>query len=193
VIAYAEAADLELERRAIERAQAGDSSALEPVLVAHAEALYAQVILPRVGERAAAEDLLRDTFVTAIEKIGAYRDQGRSVFFWLRQIALNKVIDLHRARGRTRRFLDALAAETVGPAPAADDAYIAEEDRRGALARIETALAAIPERYARAIRLRLIDERPREECARELDVTVPTFDVTLFRAVRAFRKAYGER
>jgi len=29
-------------------------------------------------------------------------------------------------------------------------------------------------------------------CASELGVTVETFDVLLFRAVRAFRKAYGE-
>jgi RNA polymerase sigma-70 factor, ECF subfamily len=195
VVADAEAADLEDERRAIARAQGGDASALEPVLAAHAEALFSSVILPRVGERAVAEDLLKDTFVTAIEKIGGFEWQGRSIFFWLRQIALHRVIDLHRRRGRARRLEEALLAEAQAAAPgeSADDALIADEDRRRAMARIEAALAELPERYARVIRLRLVEDRSREECARALAVSVGTFDVVLFRAVRAFRKAYGER
>lgn len=190
-----EAADLEETRRAIARAQAGEVSALEPLLQTHAEALFSSVILPRVGDRGQAEDLLKDTLVTAIEKIGAFEWQGRSLFFWLRQIALRRVVDFHRARGRKQRFEEALGreAETDSALEAADEVLIAEEDRRRASVRIETALSQLPERYARAIRLRLVEDLPREECARELGVQIATFDVVLFRAVRAFRKAYGER
>jgi RNA polymerase sigma factor (sigma-70 family) len=191
----AKAGDLDEERRAVGRAQAGDLRALEPVLAAHAEALFSSVILPRLGHRPQAEDLLKDTLVTAIEQIGSFEWQGRSLFFWLRQIALRKIIDAHRARGRARAFEEALireATQAVEVAPA-DDALIAEQDRRRAAERIEAALAALPERYAAAIRLRLIRELPREECARELGVQVATFDVVLFRAVRAFRKVYGGR
>jgi DNA-directed RNA polymerase specialized sigma24 family protein len=39
----------------------------------------------------------------------------------------------------------------------------------------------------------LVQELPREECARRLGVTIGTFDVLLFRAVRAFRKHFGDR
>jgi len=193
VIARNEAAHLEEERRAVERAQAGDSTALEPVLAGHAEALFSSVILPRLPERATAEDILKDTFVTAIERIEAFRFQDRSIFFWLRQIALNKVIDHHRRRGRAQRLVDALGveAEMGPPSERADDALIAAEDRRRAGARIEEVMAELPERYAHAIRLRLVEERAREECAAALGVTVGNFDVILFRAVRAFRKAWG--
>ena len=38
----------------------------------------------------------------------------------------------------------------------------------------------------------LADERPRLECAAALGVEVGNFDVILFRALRAFRKEYGE-
>jgi RNA polymerase sigma-70 factor (ECF subfamily) len=38
----------------------------------------------------------------------------------------------------------------------------------------------------------LIQELSREDCARRLGVTIGTFDVLLFRAVRAFRKHFGE-
>ena len=59
--------------------------------------------------------------------------------------------------------------------------------------RIDDALAKISERYQLAIRLRLIEELPREVCAERMQVTVSTFDVVFFRATRAFRKHYGER
>ena len=183
------------ERDAIERARRGDPAALEPVLAAHAEALFSSVILPRTGERATAEDILRDTFATAIEKIHGFRWEGRSLFFWLRQIAMNRVIDHHRKNGRSRRILDAFAEELAlaPPEARADDTLIAEADRRRARERIETAMRALPERYAQAIRLRIVEEQPRDACAAALQVTVGNFDVILFRAVRAFRKAYGER
>jgi RNA polymerase sigma-70 factor (ECF subfamily) len=190
-----ERADFDDERRAIARAQAGNLSALEPVLRAHAEALFSSVILPRVGDRTQAEDLLKDTLVAAMEKIGSFEWQGRSLFFWLRQIALRRVIDLHRAAGRARLLEEALLRETDAAADleTADEKLVAEEDRRSAQGRIEVALAQLPERYARAIRLRLVQDVPRQECARLLDVQAATFDVLLFRAVRAFRKAYGDR
>lgn len=183
------------ERDAVRRAQAGDPAALTPVLGAHAESLFSSVILPRLGDRALAEDILRDTFVTAIEKIHGFRWEGKSLFFWLRQIALHKIIDHHRRRGRSRRLLEALGEELSAAPPAAqpDDLLIAAADRRQAASRIEAAMAALPERYAQAIRLRLVEERSREACAEALAVTVGNFDVILFRAVRAFRKAYGDR
>lgn len=183
------------ERRAIERAQGGDLAALEPVLAQHAEALFS-CVLGRVGERAQAEDLLKDTFLTALERIQGFVWQERSIYHWLRQIALNKVLDHHRAVGRRKRMCQVLrdelsaTAEPATPAPAA--ALSAEEERRIAGQRIEETLAGLHPRYAQAIRLRLCEERPRAECAATLGVSVETFDVLLFRAVRAFRKAYGE-
>ncbi len=68
----------------------------------------------------------------------------------------------------------------------------AEEERRIAGERIAQTLATLHPRYAETIRLRLCEERPRADCAAALGVSVETFDVLLFRAVRAFRKAYGE-
>ena len=191
-------AQLQRERRAIERAQAGELVALEPILAGHAEALLA-LILGRLGDRALAEDILKDTFVTALEKIGGFVWQERSMYHWLRQIALHKVIDHHRAQGRRKRLCQALKAEALGSGQAqeAEEAAApillsAEEERRIAQRRIEATLAGLHARYALVIRLRLCEEKPRAECAQVLGVSVETFDVLLLRAVRAFRKAYGE-
>lgn len=179
------------ERRAIERAQQGDLTALEPVLAQHVESLFA-LLLGRTGDRTVAEDLLKDTLVMAMERIHAFRWQGRSIYHWLRQIALHKLIDHHRAAGR-RRLVQALRAELeTEEVPSPVHALSAEEERCRARQRIEQTLAAIHPRYAQAIRLRLCEGRPRAECAMALGTTVETFDVVLLRAVRAFRKHYGD-
>lgn len=194
MIAEAQATELDQERRAVARAQAGDTRALERVLARHAEALFSQVVLPRLGDRAAAEDVVRDSLVSALENIGRFEWQERSVFVWLRRIALNRLIDLHRQRGRAERLIAALEQEVAAAtAGAADDALIAAEDRARARVRIDEILARLPERQSRAIRLRLVEERPRQECAALLGVEVGNFDVILFRALRAFRRDYGER
>jgi RNA polymerase sigma-70 factor (ECF subfamily) len=193
VTADAQAVELDRERQAIERAQAGELSALEPLLATHAEPLFA-IVLQRVGDRTLAEDIVKEAMITALEKIDAFSWQGRSLFFWLRQIALHRVIDLHRRRGRGERLVAALRveAEAAPPPLGADETLIADEDRRRELGRIEATLATLPERYARAIRLRLVEERPRAACAEALGVALGNFDVILFRALRAFRQAYGE-
>jgi RNA polymerase sigma factor (sigma-70 family) len=180
--------DEQEEQHLIAQAQAGDMTALRPLFSHYADPLYG-AILPRMPSAAAAEDVLRETFLIAIEKIGSFRWQGRGIYGWLRRIALNKVHDAHRRARRTTRALQRLAGEP-GEAfeEGAEQALIAKEDRRRAKARVEAALARLPERYRTAIQLRLLEEHPREECARRLGVTVGTFDVVFFRAVRAFRK-----
>ncbi len=187
---------LDEEQRLVEEAQRGNLDAMRPILERYAPPLYATVILPRLGDAATAEDVLRDTLATAVEKIDRFTWQGKTIYPWLRQIAINKVFDVHRANKRSRRLADAMAQELsaeTDPDRSADAVIMAEEERRSHRARIDVALAALPDRYRTAIQLRLIDELSREECARRLEVTVGTFDVLLHRAVRSFRKRFGDK
>jgi RNA polymerase sigma-70 factor (ECF subfamily) len=57
---------------------------------------------------------------------------------------------------------------------------------------VNAALEALNPRYATALRLRLIEDRDREECAESLGVSVGNFDVILHRAAKAFRKVYPQ-
>jgi RNA polymerase sigma factor (sigma-70 family) len=153
------------------------------------------VILPRLGDAVSAEDVLRDTLATAVEKIGRFTWRGKSIYPWLRQIAINKVYDVHRQSKRSRRLADAMAQEVPNesdPESHADAQLIADQERRSNRDRIDHTLDQLAERYRRAIELRLIQELPREVCARRLNVSIGTFDVLLFRAVRAFRKQFGD-
>src|SRR5262249_7979745 len=194
-VARDEAAALSLldEERLIARAQAGEVEALRPLLTRFSDPLYATVILPRMGSAASAEDVLRDTLATAVEKIGTFRWEGRSFYGWLRQIALNKVIDVHRRARRAGRAMAALAhagEREPPPSARADEQLIAAEERRRNAARIREVLAGMAPRYREAIELRLVQELPREECARRLDISLGNFDVLLYRAIRAFRKEW---
>ena len=192
----ATAEDLQEEQRLIEEAQRGNLDAMRPIFERYASPLYATVILPRLGDRAAAEDVLRDTLATAVEKLDKFQWKGKSIYAWLRQIAANKAYDVHRRSKRSKKLVDALTVELPGstaPESRADARLMAEEERRANRSRIDETLAKLSDRYRLALQLRLIEELSREECARRMDVTVGNFDVLLFRAVRSFRKRFGDR
>ena len=188
--------ELEAEQRLIEEAQQGNLDAMRPILERYAQPLYGTVILPRLGDTASAEEVLRDTLATAVEKIKRFTWQGKSIYPWLRQIAINKVYDVHRQSKRSRKLADAMVHEIAvesDPQTHADAQLMADEERRAHRDRIDDTMGQLQDRYRQAIELRLIQELSREECAKRLGVTIGTFDVLLFRAVRAFRKHFGER
>lgn len=126
-----------------------------------------------------------------MERIDQYQPQGSSIFFWLRRIAINRAIDVHRAHQRQARLEDAAEHEPdrfVGRRPPAPDRAPEVEETRAA---VESALGQLNPRYAQALRMRLLEDQDREECARAMDVTVGNFDVILHRACKAFRKVYA--
>jgi RNA polymerase sigma factor (sigma-70 family) len=188
--------ELDQEQRLVEEAQRGNLDAMRPILERYAQPLYGTVILPRLGDTASAEEVLRDTLATAVEKINRFTWQGKSIYPWLRQIAINKVFDVHRQSKRSRRLADAMVHEVPSesdPASHADAQLMADQERRAHRDRIDDAMGLLQERYRTAIELRLVQELSREDCAKRLGVTIGTFDVLLFRAVRAFRKVFGDR
>ncbi|MFT7520917.1 MAG: RNA polymerase sigma factor (sigma-70 family) [Kiritimatiellia bacterium] len=181
---------LDQERVVIEQLQAGDRQAFATLYGWYGDRIFRQAIIPRLPIRELAEDCLRDTFRTALEKIHTYRIQNRSIFFWLRRIAINKAIDVHRRFKRDQALAEAVQAEPVDMLhqhPASPDRGLEIQDTRRM---VETSLSRMNPRYAAALRLRLIEDHTREECAAELGVQIGTFDVLLHRASKAFRKVF---
>jgi RNA polymerase sigma-70 factor (ECF subfamily) len=178
------------ERAVILRLQAGDRRAFATLYGWYGERIYRQAILPRLPDREAAEDVLRDTFRTALEKIATFHVDQQSIFFWLRRIAINKAIDVHRRRKRDRNLADAMSEEPVEvlhQTPDRPDRGLEVDDLRRM---VETSMSRLNPRYAEALRMRLLEDRSREECAEVLGITVGNFDVLLHRACKAFRKEY---
>jgi len=180
---------LEEERAVILRLQQGDRSAAAVLYGWYGVPVFRQVILPRLPNPDLANDCLAETFCTALQKIGSYRFQNVSIFFWLRRIAINKVVDVYRRQGRNAELPETVSEDEneLVEAPAKPDRQLEVEDTKRM---VETSLSRLNPRYSEVLRLRLIDEKSREECAEMLGVKVGTLDVLLHRATKAFRKVY---
>lgn len=187
------ARDREQERQWSEQAKAGDRQALANILRRHGPVLYRAVLLPRLGSEAAAQDALADTYVRVLERFDQFEWRGCGVYPWLRVIAMRIALDMIRGRRRESLFEPADLARAVDAAESDLDKGIDMElcerrDREAAKKKLQRALESINQRYATAIRLRVLQEKSREEAAEVLGVTVPTFDVVLHRALAALKK-----
>ncbi|MFT7582976.1 MAG: RNA polymerase sigma factor (sigma-70 family) [Myxococcota bacterium] len=178
------------EQRLIKRARRGDMAAFEQLYRAHAPALTARIIRPRLARSADQEDVLVETFRIALERLSGFRGMGRGLFPWLARIAGNKCTDVHRASGRRGRAHEALRAEPLEQMPQPDAALVAANEQATAATRVEHVMGGLNSRYATALELRLLRGLSREVCAAEMDVKLGTFDVVLLRSVRAFRKRW---
>lgn len=171
----------------------GDREAAGTLYRWYGESLFREVILPRVPVRELAEDVLRDTFRLLIERIHQYTpEENKSIYFWIRRIAINRGMDVYRAWRRARRLEEAMEAELTqgGSSAAVVEPVDPDLDREDTRQRIEEAFMKINPRYAEALRMRLLEDRTREECAGAMGVTLGNFDVILHRACAAFRKVY---
>ncbi len=181
---------LEAERCLCERAQQGDRQALGAILQRHGPRLYRSVLLPRLGSPAAAEEALSSTYMKVVERFSQFTWQSVGVYPWLRVVALRVALDQIRARKHEvlfeppdlEREIDAAERE------ARDAEQLERHDLAVARRKVEQLLERINERYRLAIRLRVLEERSREDAARQLGVSVGTFDVVLHRAMAALRK-----
>jgi RNA polymerase sigma-70 factor (ECF subfamily) len=189
--------NLEREQQLCQAARGGDREAMRELLGHFAEPLFGGVILPRVGSRADAEDILRETMLRAVERMPRqfeWREAG--LWPWLRRIAVNLVADHGRRLQAQHRLEEGYLAEVQTLPPrieAGAEAELIEAEERGReLERLRAALGRVNERYRRAVELRLLEGRSREEAAAALGVTVPTFDVILHRALKALRAQWPQ-
>lgn len=182
------------ERRVVEQAASGDRRAFERLYRAYAPTLFSYVLVPMLGDRDDAHDCLRETFLSAYRHLPTFTWHEGGLYPWLKTLAKNKARDLLRASGRRQRLRGAFE-EHLGSAGAPEPKNPAEEElHRSALrTRIEAVLEELNPRYAQVLRMRLLEDKPREECAAALDVKIGTLDVLLFRACKAFRAACEKR
>lgn len=117
------------------RARSGEAAALEAIYRAFERPVYT-LGLRLCGSPDEARDVLQDTMVRVIDRIGTWRGDGAPFWGWLRQVAVNECL----MRLRRRRelddldpLLDSLADDLAPPPPAAGDA-----------AALQRALAQLP-------------------------------------------------
>jgi len=182
------------ERELVERAQAGDRVAFRALYQRFAPAVYRYAIVPTVHDRTLAEDLLADTFVRALENLHKFKWQGRGLLPWLIRIAKNLCLDHLRKSGRVGAW--PVGFENLLPdlGDLGGEAAVSRKQMAGVMReRIDLCLEGINPRYRKVVELRLVQQMPREQAAAQMDVSMGTLDVLLFRACKAFRKVYVQR
>jgi RNA polymerase sigma-70 factor (ECF subfamily) len=182
------------ERGLVRRAQDGDMPAFRELYERYAASVHRYAIVPLVHDRVLAEDLLADTFVRALENIGRFRWQGKGFLPWLIRIAKNLCLDHLRKSGRIGPWPVGFEHLLPDVADVGGESAVAHRET-GALMRdrIEACLEEINPRYRKVLQLRLVEGLARDRAASEMEVSIGTLDVLLFRACKAFRKVYLQR
>jgi RNA polymerase sigma-70 factor (ECF subfamily) len=180
------------DRELLQRIQQGDAESFGALYDRTRGWLLTFVITPRVG-RTDAEDVLAETYRVALDKIHSFRWQGIGLLHWLAAIARRKAQE-HRRRqgGRHEAFEDVgTLVDLPDDTPTVETEMIRLAHQRELRDRVGRTLAALPPRYARALQLRILEDRSRAFCAEQLGVSVATFDVVLYRATRAFSHTWS--
>jgi RNA polymerase sigma-70 factor, ECF subfamily len=155
----------------------------------HADAVWRHAYR-LTGTRAAAEDVLAATFLTAWRRRSEVRFVADSARPWLLTVAGNEARTEWRRSVRHDRL-----AHRVGPAPAVrdhSDAVVARLDDRRRLHRVLEALDGLSSAHREVVELCMIAELPQPDAARALGIPEVTLRSRIHRARARLRALLAE-
>lgn len=172
---------------------AGGREAAEGFFRRHLGSLYEFVHYRVGGNRAVAEDLVQDTFLTALERLSAF--DGRSTLHtWLCGIARNK-IRAHRRAHRPLAIEDVLAEAdpeieaillAIDRSPLPESVLELEETKE----LVGATLSSLPPDYRDALVHKYVDELSTAEIASRSGKGEKACESTLHRARAAFGRVF---
>jgi len=166
----------------------------------HGDFLYRYAYL-RVNNKGLAEDLVQDTFLSALKSFGSF-GQRSSIRTWLVSILHNKIIDHYRKAIRRKDVETEPNPETdfyeAGPmagrwkedrTPAEWNIHPEHAFRQNEFMRIlHLCLDLLPERVSAVFILREMEGQPGEDICKELDLSTSNLWVILHRARNQLRR-----
>ncbi|MET3667481.1 RNA polymerase sigma factor [Caulobacter sp. 1776] len=164
------------------RAARGDERAFGQLMRRYKGPLHA-LARRHLGDREAALEVVQEGFVAAWKALGRY-DTARPFGTWMRTIVLNKCRDRGR-RLRVRRLvlgdrsIDAPGApDYADPAPGPEAASLRGEQ----LARLEMAIARLPDQLKEPLILTYLEGYSQQDAAAALGVSVKAIETRAYRA-----------
>ncbi|MEZ6125433.1 MAG: sigma-70 family RNA polymerase sigma factor [Planctomycetaceae bacterium] len=188
--------------------QAGDADAVN-VLIERHRAAVRRLIQMRldhaVTRRVDASDVVQDVLFEASQRMAEYVQNPVMPFhLWLRQLAKDRVIDMHRRhRGARRRSVDReqqIYSSGDDERSAADLAAVLRDNdltpaaatvRKEMEQRFLVALNALPEDDRELIVMRHFEHLGNSEVADALGISAPAAGMRYLRAIRRLRHALG--
>jgi RNA polymerase sigma-70 factor (ECF subfamily) len=147
------------------------------------------VVLARLGDFAAVDDVLQEVALAAVEKGRQLRERA-SVAPWLYRLAVVAALQYRRRQGRRRKLIDRFAERRP---PADSDSREVDPlqwllaDERKALVR--RALARLPQRDAEILLLKYTEDWSYRELADHLGLSTSAVEARLHRARQKMRRA----
>jgi RNA polymerase sigma factor (sigma-70 family) len=135
----------------------------------------------RVGDRAAAEDILQQAFVRGLERAEGVPED--SVVAWFYRVLRNAVVDHFRRRGASARALEAVAAELD-----AEEGTPSPDTRDAICQCVRRVAATLKPEYAAALQRVEVDGLAVQAFAAEAGITANNAAVRVHRAREALRR-----
>jgi RNA polymerase sigma-70 factor (ECF subfamily) len=174
----------------------GDAAAIGRFYDQHVDSLYAFVFY-RVGRDAAlAEDVVQETFTSALARVTDYDAARGSVVAWLCTMSRNVIRDQLRAHRRTDELADtweridaslAQIFDGLEQAPLPGDILERAETRE----LVNMTITHLPEQYRTVLARKYVDGDSLEILAKDLGVSEDAVKSLLARARRAFRDTFA--
>ena len=172
---------------ALARVASGDRGALEDVYKRTSAKLFG-VILRILQDRAEAEDVLQEVYLTIWRKADSFDPAKASPVTWLATLARNRAID--RARSRALRPTapedDAMLVADAAPS-AVDQLEVSEQARQ-----LEGCLSELPEDHAAAVRTAFFNGVTYEALAERLGLPLGTLKGWIRRSLMKLRLCLGD-
>jgi RNA polymerase sigma-70 factor (ECF subfamily) len=175
-----------------------DSTLLRQVQAGHEEALqqlhkrYAPLVFHlacRGLDRAAAEEIVQDTFLSVWRRAADFDPSRGSFRTWLLSIGHHRMLDELRSRSRRPQVAgDLLLGQTFSAEEPLPDESLWLEYQRDA---VSEALAALPEPQRAALRLAFFADLTHEEVARALQVPLGTAKTRIRSGLRLLERHLG--
>jgi RNA polymerase sigma-70 factor (ECF subfamily) len=169
-------------------AAGGDAAAWNALYDSAYDSLYRYVHWRTGGRRCAAEEVVQETWLTAVRLVARFDPQRGTFARWLRGIAANAVRNYLR-REATRRKGEQ-ATDNLAESAAASDRHADQQLEETALA-VTAALAELPDHYEDVLRAKYLDGDSVESIAAARNQTAKAIESMLTRAREAFRTAYA--
>jgi len=172
LVARADPGSRRQERRLVRQVQRGSAAALEELFRCEWPRAYRAAYLV-VHDAAAAEDIAQEAFLAAVRAIDRF-DRRRPFGPWIHRIAVNRAIDVTRAKS-LRREVDAAAAESAEALPDPPSAPLSED--------LVSALGDLSPEHRAVVVLRYLFDYTPGEIAEALDMPRGTVNSRLRRAL----------
>lgn len=190
----------------LDRSAAGDAVARNKLLHRHRERLL-RMITVRLDGRLAARldpsDIVQDALADANAKLDSYlRDRPLPFYPWLRQIAWERLVHLHRRHIRAQRrsvvreegisLSDRSAADLAQRLFASGSSPSRQALQRELMSRVRSALDALPEIDREVLVLRILEQLSVAETAQVLEISAGAVKMRYLRGLARLRAALGD-